>query len=904
MKGMYRMMAAGLAVILMLTVITVGPMAERTSAEDASSVQTAANADSSGDFERIATDFEDGTVQGWRGRGGNEVLTAVGEAAHTGSYGLQVTGRTQGWNGPKLDVTSFMQVGKTYGISAWVRLPAGANASAVSMLIERTTDGQPYYESVTSKSASADGWVKLSGQYTLENPVSNAGVYLESFDNPTLSFYVDDFLIERVPDPVPIEIQHDIPNLKDVFADEFLLGSALLVNEIEDPDGPDAQLLKKHFNSLTAGNELKWDATEPREGQFDFTRADKIVGFAEENGLSSRGHTLIWHSQTPNWVFYDGQGNLASKELLFARMKRHIDEVVGRYKGKIYAWDVVNEVIEPGDRQPNGLRNSLWYQIAGEEFIEKAFEYAHAADPDAELFINDYNTHIPDKRQFLYDLIKRLQAKGIPVHGIGHQTHIGIEYPAVQELDDMIEAFRDLGIEQQITELDMSVYTNDSQSYETFPLDLQIKQANRYRAIFDVFKKHADQITAVIFWGKDDWNTWLRTFPVARNNWPLLFDERLQAKYAYWALVDPIKVPVETKSAKAAEGSVKADGNPDMAWNWAKQVSVQKAGETAASYKTLWKAGLLHVWVDVPDTTVNGNDAVEIYIDGNNGKTAAYESDDKKYTFRRSGANPHQPARYQSVKTEAGYRIEASIPVDDAALGKTIGFDVRIVDRSGDAEAKTSWNDIHNGQDTDTSRFGVLTLVEGPRTAKAVKGTPVIDGNRDTVWNDAQELAADRWVIGTSGSTAKVRTLWDGGSLYVFAEVTDSLLTKRSPNVWEQDSVEIFLDQNHARTDVYDPDDGQFRINFDNEKSVSPDSSTAKLISAAKRTADGYVIEASIAWTGTPPKDGSLIGFDVQVNNDENDDGVRDSVAIWNDTSGLSWMNMTGIGVLELVPSH
>lgn len=162
----------------------------------------------------------------------------------------------------------------------------------------------------------------------------------------------------------------------------------------------------------------------------------------------------------------------------------------------------MNEVIEPGDQKPNGLRNSLWYQIAGEEFIEKAFEYAHTADPDAKLYINDYNTHQPEKRQFLYDLIKRLQDKGIPVHGVGHQTHIGIENPAVQELDDMLQAFRDLGIEQQITELDMSVYTNDSQSYETFPLELHIKQANRYKAIFDVFKKHSDQITAVIFWGR------------------------------------------------------------------------------------------------------------------------------------------------------------------------------------------------------------------------------------------------------------------------------------------------------------------------------------------------------------------------------------------------------------------
>ncbi|GIO29538.1 MULTISPECIES: endo-1,4-beta-xylanase [Paenibacillus] len=849
---------------------------------------------------RISKDFEDGTLQGWFGRGGNEILTVSPLAAHTGSYGMQVTGRTQGWNGPQLDVTPIMETGKTYHLSAWVKLPAGTPSSPVSMMVQRTTGGSNTYEAVKSVQAGDSGWVKLSGEYMLQQPIESLAVYFESFDHPTLDFYVDDVVIERAPDPVPIEIQKDIPSLKDVFAGQFKLGTALLVNEIKNPNGPDAELVRKHFNSLTAGNELKWDATEPAEGQFNFTAADNIVNFAMDNGIAMRGHTLVWHSQTPKWVFYDSNGNLASKELLYARMKKHIDAVVGRYKGKIYAWDVVNEVIEPGDKKPGGLRNSLWYQIAGEEFIEKAFIYAHEADPDAKLFINDYNTNDPVKRQFLHDLIKRLKAKGIPVDGVGHQTHIGIEYPRVQELDDMIEAFRDLGIDQQITELDMSVYTNDTDAYETFPTELQIKQANRYREIFDVFRKHADQISAVIFWGKDDLNTWLRTFPVVRNNWPLLFDERLQAKYAYWALVDPSKVPVETKRTKAPEASVKIDGQAEAAWNVAQAVPIQKGGKTAATFKTLWDAGHLYVWVDVDDATVNGNDSVEVYIDGNNGKTNAYEADDKKYTFRRSGANPHKPADYKAVKTERGYRIEASIPIDGAQTGKEIGFDVRIRDRSGSAEELASWNDIHHRQDTDTSGYGVLTLVEGPRTAKAARGSVVIDGNIDEIWNKAEQIVTDRWVSGSSGSTAKVRTLWDDHRLYVLAEVTDSLVTKRSANAWEQDSVEIFIDQNNARTDSYDGDDGQYRVNFDNETSVNPGSLGANLTSAAKRTPTGYIIEAAIDWVGTPPKAGNTIGFDVQVNNDENDDGVRDSVAIWNDTSDRTWQNLSNIGLLTL----
>jgi endo-1,4-beta-xylanase len=548
--------------------------------------------------DHIATDFENGTVQGWYGRGGSEILTVTASAAHSGANGLQVEGRTQGWNGPQLDVTPIMEAGKTYELSAWLRLPAGTPNASVSMTIQRTTGGSDHYEGVTSGTVTAGGWVKLTGEYKLVYPSEKVVVYFELFANPTLAFYVDDFLIQRNPDSAPIEIQKNIPSLKDVFAGDFKLGSAFLVSEIADPDGPDAQLFKKHFNSLTAGNELKWDATEPREGQFNFTRADMAFHFAIDNGIAFRGHTLVWHSQTPDWVFHDANGNLASKDVLLQRLKRHIDTEFGRYKGNIYAWDVVNEVIDPS--QPNGMRNSLWYQIAGEEFIEKAFVYAHEADPAAKLFINDYNTHDPLKRQFLHDLIKRLKDKGIPVDGVGHQMHINIQNPSVPEIDATLGTFTDLGIEQQITEMDMSSYMNDTDSWDSFPLDQQIKQAYRYKDIFDVFKKYRDQITAVTFWGKDDGNTWLRTFPTARKNWPLLFDEQLQAKYAYWGLVDPSKVPVEIKHAAAAAGSAKVDGRMEVAWDRAPAVSVLKDGETVAKFKALWDAGCLLYTLTLP----------------------------------------------------------------------------------------------------------------------------------------------------------------------------------------------------------------------------------------------------------------------------------------------------------------
>jgi endo-1,4-beta-xylanase len=849
--------------------------------------------------EQLVTDFEDGTVQGWNGRGGVEVLSASAAAAHTGSFGLSVDGRTQGWNGPQHDVTPLMIVGKTYTISAWLRLPEGTPDAAVSMTIQRTAGGTNNYEGIGTAAVKAGSWVKLEGEYKLASAADTVSVYFEASANPTLPFYVDDFLIRRNSDQEPVVIEDGIPSLKDIYANYFRLGTAFTVPEIADPNGPDAQLIKKHFNSVTPGNELKWDATEPQDGQFNFTRSDSAVQFAVDNGIAVRGHTLVWHSQTPDWVFHDADGNLAGKELLLQRLKRHIDTVVGRYKGKMYAWDVVNEVIDPS--QPGGMRNSLWYQIAGEEFIEKAFIYAHEADPGAKLFINDYNTHDALKRQYLHDLIKRLKAKGIPVDGVGHQMHINIQSPSVQVMEDSINTFTDLGIEQQITEMDMSSYTNDADSWNSFPSELALKQAYRYRDIFEMFKRHKDQITAVIFWGKDDANSWLRSFPVTRKNWPLLFDERLRAKPAYWGVADPSKLPVEIQRVNAAQGKADIDGQTEEVWDPAPVAPILKNGETAAKFKAIWNTDRLYLTVDVLDSSVNGNDSVELFIDGNNGKTTSYEADDKHYEFRRSGANPDKSASYKTKKLDGGYRIEASVPLQGASLGKEIGFDLRLRDRNGENLTLLSWNDATGSQDTDTSKFGILTLGEGSRLTEATRGTAIIDGVIDAAWKDAKEIVTDRWVAGTSGSKAKVRTLWNNGKLYVLAEVADTLLSKQSPNVWEQDSIEIFIDRNNAKTDYFEADDGQYRINFDNEVSLNPVSLQGTLVSATKRTAVGYVVEAEIALPGGPPIAGDIIGFDMQVNNDEDGNGSRDSVAIWNDTSGQSFQSTSSYGLLKCI---
>lgn len=543
----------------------------------------------------VQNDFEDGTAQGWTGRSSEETLTAAAEAARSGAYGLKVADRTKGWHGATLDVTAQMELGKTYVFSGWIKLPAGSPDSRVYMTMQRTAGSDAHYEQIANGTASASRWLELRAEYKYREPGDQLSIYFEIPDQPTLSFYLDDFALERLPDSDPIVIEDGIPSLKDVFAGDFLFGAAFENSELY--QDPDRQLLAKHFNSVTPGNVLKWDSTEPEEGQFRFAGADAAVQFALDNGQQVRGHALVWHNQTPDWVFRDENGNLVSKDVLFQRMENHIKTVMGRYKDAIYAWDVVNEVIDPS--QPDGLRRSLWYQIAGEEYIEKAFIYAHEADPDAVLFINDYNTHEPAKSQALYNLVKRLQEKGIPVHGVGHQTHINIDWPQMSEIENSILKFAELGLKTEITELDIDVYTNTNQRYDTLPDSIAQKQVTRYQQLFDIFRKHSDLIDNVTVWGKDDGNSWLRKYPVNRNNWPLLFDERLQSKPAYWAIVDAAQpqVPAVPANVKAAAGDQRVTLSWDAA-NGASGYHVKRAEQSGGPYVTVAQGVTAAVYSD------------------------------------------------------------------------------------------------------------------------------------------------------------------------------------------------------------------------------------------------------------------------------------------------------------------
>lgn len=322
-------------------------------------------------------------------------------------------------------------------------------------------------------------------------------------------------------------------SLKTYFEDKFKIGAAINTRTIKE----EAPLLKEQFNSITAENEMKFEEIQPLKGQFNFEISDQFLNFAEENGMGLRGHTLVWHNQTPDWFFKDEEGNDVTRDVLLERMKEHIETVVGRYKGRIYAWDVVNEAIS--DEEGVFLRPSKWLDIIGEDFLDHAFKFAHAVDPEAKLFYNDYNESSPEKREKIYTLISGMKARGVPIHGMGMQAHWNLYDPSLKDIEDAIVRYSELGVEIHVTEMDVSVFKFDDKRTDlTEPTpEMETLQAERYEAFFDLFKKHASKITSVTFWGVSDRYTWLNDFPVrGRKNWPFLFDGNNEPKEAFKAI--------------------------------------------------------------------------------------------------------------------------------------------------------------------------------------------------------------------------------------------------------------------------------------------------------------------------------------------------------------------------------
>lgn len=332
-------------------------------------------------------------------------------------------------------------------------------------------------------------------------------------------------------------------SLKDVVGDKFLVGVALNVNQSSGIDTSSVKLVKQHFNSIVAENCMKCEVIHPEENRYDFTQADQFVDFGEKNGMAIIGHCLIWHSQLAPWFCVDEKGNNVSPEVLKQRMKNHITTIVTRYKGRIKGWDVVNEAI----LEDGSYRQSKFYEILGEEFIPLAFQYAHEADPNAELYYNDYAMNMPGKREGVVKLVKKLKERGLRIDAVGMQGHMGMDYPDINEFEQSIVAYAGAGVKVMVTEWDMSALPTAKQSAnisdtvafqkslnpypEALPDSVSEAWNKRMKQFFDLFEKHADVITRVTAWGVSDGDSWKNDFPVkGRRDYPLLFDRSYQPK--------------------------------------------------------------------------------------------------------------------------------------------------------------------------------------------------------------------------------------------------------------------------------------------------------------------------------------------------------------------------------------
>lgn len=333
--------------------------------------------------------------------------------------------------------------------------------------------------------------------------------------------------------------------LKDALKDKFLIGVAMNEAQITEADSSSVAIIKNHFNSITAENCMKSEELQPVEGEFNFKLADQFVKFGEENNMYIIGHTLVWHSQAPKWFFTDATGKDVTREVLIERMKNHIFTVVGRYKGKVKGWDVVNEAFE----DDGSWRNSKFYQIIGEDYIRLAFQFAHEADPDADLYYNDYSMSHEGRRNTVVKMVKDLKSQGVRIDGVGLQGHMDLVFPDLDEFEKSMLAFAETGVKLMITELDVTVlprpgidvgaeisasfeYQQKLNPYaEGLPDSVSIALNNRYNDIFKLFLKHSDILERVTLWGVYDGQSWRNNWPVrGRTDYPLIFDRNFQPK--------------------------------------------------------------------------------------------------------------------------------------------------------------------------------------------------------------------------------------------------------------------------------------------------------------------------------------------------------------------------------------
>lgn len=859
------------------------------------------------------------------------------------------------------DITEKVSEGEEYEFSFWAKLSDDYNKELKDS--QKTVQFQPYYENgdgkqeydttglISGTSAQileAGKWTKFEGTYKIPSGAKKVvirileqGDWQEPGSCIMGKYYVANVSMKKITKPKP-EIEENIPDWKASVTESLgngsIAGTAIMSSEISDDTL--MALVKKHFNAVTFGNELKPDAlfnyqigqsvdsttitfqgkelkvpvVNDKQENLDFSRADamldKILEWNNANPndkIRVRGHVLVWHSQTPEWFFhedYDVAKPYADKGTMNRRLEWFIFSVFdhyfgkaanGKYDGLFYGWDVVNEAVngntyrddkvisDASDTSTSDTRhgsNSMWWRVyKSNEFIINAFKYANKYAPnDVELYYNDFGETDNTKCEGIVKLINDVKsADGTRLDAFGMQAHYNVDGFSAAQFKSVAKKYAAAAGKVQLTELDFkasSTYDGTAATKESEYTKMAYCHKNLYEAI-KALKKEGANVSGITVWGVIEPNSWLHSQSnlgggaSGSAQCPLLFDGNYKAKPAYWAYVDATKLQPAIQKVTITEAK---DGNI------AGETYTIDQGAVQAEFIPVWDADGLTVQVKVKDTTVNDADAVTVYVDPDNSA---------------SDITPHKVtvARTAAAAIAGGYQATVKVSMKGLKVAQQISLDV-VVNNDGETG---SFNDLTGKQESSSKYYAVATMKPG--IEKIPYGTISVDADADAAWGNAVNIPLT--INKGSEASANAKVLWDDDNLYVYATVNDAVLDKTGAQTHEQDSLEVFIDEDNGKTASYGEDDKQYRINYNNEQSFNGKKCLAENVKSATKTIDGgYVVEAAFKWTDIKPANGTKIGLELQINDAKG--GKRIGTLSWYDETGMGWSGSNVYGTVEL----
>lgn len=903
----------------------------------------------------------------WNASVGNSKITVEEEENEIGDSGLKTYGvinrdpatATSG-DCFSQDITDAVELGEEYQYSFWAKL---SDVYKDAPEEQRNVDFAPFYVSggeatylgsystgvlsgEITKTLTAGEWTKFSGTFNVPKTadqivirIIEQGTNYGQGDCVKGAYCVTGVSMKKITRPKP-EIEKNIPEWKtsvtESLGNDSIAGTAIMLSEISDDTL--MELVEKHFNAVTFGNELKPDAlfnyqidgnsvptkTITFEGEelqvpvvndagdsLDFSRADamadKILEWNNahpDQKIRIRGHVLVWHSQTQEWFFhenYDITKPYVNKETMNRRLEWFISSVFdhyfgeaanGKYDGLFYGWDVVNEAVigntyrtdkvsaaESLSEIRHGNNSSWWHVYESNEFIINAFKYANKYAPaNVELYYNDFGETDNTKCEGIVKLINDVKsAEGTRLDALGMQAHYNVDGFSAAQFKSVAKKYAQAAGKVQLTELDFkasSTYDGTAATKESEYTKMAYCHKNLYEAI-KALKAEGANVSGIIVWGVIEPNSWLHSQSnlgggaSGSAQCPLLFDGNYKAKPAYWAYVDATKLQPAIQKVTITEAK---DGNI------AGETYTIDQGAVQAEFIPVWDADGLTVQVKVKDTTVNDADAVTVYVDP---KNSASDITPHKVTVARTAA----------AAIAGGYQATVKVSMKGLKVAQQISLDV-VVNNDGETG---SFNDLTGKQESSSKYYAVATMKPG--IEKIPYGIISIDADADAAWGNAVNIPLT--INKGSEASANAKVLWDDDNLYVYATVKDAVLDKTGAQTHEQDSLEVFIDEDNGKTASYGEDDKQYRINYNNEQSFNGKKCLAENVKSATKTIDGgYVVEAAFKWTDIKPANGAKIGLEFQINDAKG--GKRIGTLSWYDETGMGWSGSNVYGTVEL----